>query len=42
MAMVDCVWMRDGEGDVWKRINQDIPQAGSDHAMSGKTLSMEC
>src|SRR6218665_1397287 len=38
--MVDCVWMRDGAGDVRKRINQDIPQAGSHHAMSGKTLSM--
>src|SRR6218665_1184328 len=40
--MVDCVWMRDGEGDVRTRINQDIPQARSHHAMSGKTLSMEC
>ena len=25
-----------------KIINRDIPQAGSHHAMSGKTLSMEC
>src|SRR6218665_3523452 len=40
--MVNCVWMRDGEGDVRKRINQDITQAGSHHAMSEKTLSMEC
>src|SRR6218665_1235771 len=40
--MVDCVWMRDGEGDVRKRINHDIPQAGRHHTMSGKTLSMEC
>ena len=35
-AMADCVWMRDGEGDVRKGINQDIPQAGSHHAMSWK------
>src|SRR6218665_2888377 len=40
--MVDCVWMRDWEGDVRKRINQDIPQVSSHHAMSWKTLSMEC
>src|SRR6218665_1522090 len=39
--MVNCVWMRDGKGDLRKRINEGIPEAGNHHAMSGKTLSME-